>query len=583
MAFIQKPTSDRSVTIGLFAPCDPRIDDAARERAMNICVMTGKILQAITLPGLFAGKREKPGIYVASKVIQNEADADSVAAEFKKNGVEVIAIVPDTWFYPGKTAIALTSHVPAAPICCIAGNNAPKPGVVGVDAVVGAYSQTGRLCHAVIGNMPEYGQNPDFDDKSKAEIVDLVWAMVAAQWLKGKRIVACDTDSMQMETALNHVHATRKFLGVESVRESMKLFADMINKGGGYDHKELKELYKWTVDVQWKGKIYPDVEGICADKSPIYSNPGKVKPKALTAEHKAKLEEELKLYLILRNYMQSMNAIGGGWTSQLAWGSDKNGTPMACADIAEALFNSTFDHTGKKCAVPFATENDIQGLLTMTAYSALTGGEPVLFADYRKVYEPWEIQKKADELGIKLDPKAAYMLRGTIDMDNSGSGSLDWCKDSYLFEVYKHYFPGGGFSTGYVSPGGLQCQAGRLAYSDLTGMFTMISGEAESVELPMPIAESFCHASSYSWPHTWITFKHVPASITKYGCPANHMHMVQKLPTRRWQYFSDYTNILNFKWEGAPVFTENVDRMEPMLYRISGGETLSKMKVSGRL
>ena len=142
MAFIQKPTSDRSVTIGLFAPCDPRIDDAARERAMNICVMTGKILQAITLPGLFAGKREKPGIYVASKVIQNEADADSVAAEFKKNGVEVIAIVPDTWFYPGKTAIALTSHFPAAPICCIAGNNAPKPGVVGVDAVVGAYSQT---------------------------------------------------------------------------------------------------------------------------------------------------------------------------------------------------------------------------------------------------------------------------------------------------------------------------------------------------------------------------------------------------------------------------------------------------------
>ena len=86
-------------------------------------------------------------------------------------------------------------------------------------------------------------------------------------------------------------------------------------------------------------------------------------------------------------------------------------------------------------------------------------------------------------------------------------------------------------------------QSGRLAYSDL-------SGEAESVELPQPIAEAFCHASSYSWPHTWITFKEVPASITKYGCPANHMHMVRNLPTRRWQYFSDYTNVLNVKWEG---------------------------------
>ena len=99
---------------------------------------------------------------------------------------------------------------------------------------------------------------------------------------------------------------------------------------------------------------------------------------------------------------------------------------MACADIAEALFNSTFDHRGKKAAIPFATENDLQGLLTMVCYAALTGGEPILFADYRKVYEPWEIQKKADELGIELDPNADYMQRGTIDMDNSGSGSLDW-------------------------------------------------------------------------------------------------------------------------------------------------------------
>lgn len=582
MGFIQKPSSNSVPVIGIFAPCDPRIDDPSRERAQNICAMTGKVMSAIKLPGSFGGKAEKPGIYVSSRTVENEADADAVAYEFKKAGVDVIAIVPDTWFYPGKTAIALTAHFPTAPICCIAGNNAPKPGVVGVDAVVGAYAQTGRLCHAMIGNMPEVGQNPDFDDKSKAEIIDLVWAMTAAQWLKGKRFLAADTDSMQMETAMNHVHATRKFFGVESVRESMKLFSDMILKNGGYDPKELKELYKWTVDVQWKNKIYPDIESICAKKSPIYTDPSKVKAKPLTAEHKSKLEEELKLYLILRNYMKDLNCIGGGWTSQLAWGSDKKGTPMACADIAEALFNSTFDHKGKKSAIPFATENDVQGLLTMMCYSALTGGEPILFADYRKVYEPWEIQKKADELGIRLDPKSAYMLRGTIDMDNSGSGSLDWCKDSILFEVYKHYFPGGGFSTGYISPGGIECQAGRLAYSDLTGMFTMIQGEAESVELPQPIAEAFCHASSYAWPHTWITFKEVPASITKYGCPANHMHMVRNLPTRRWQYFSDYTNVQNFRWENTPEFTEGKDRMAPMLYRISGGESYAKMKISGR-
>ena len=577
MAYLQKP-SKGSTTIGLFAPCDPRIDDESRERCRNIVAMTAAILKKIKLP-----QGHKLGIYTASKVVQGEADADSVAQEFKANGVEAICIVPDTWFYPGKTAIALTSHFPrSTPIACIAGNNAPKPGVVGVDAVVGAYAQTGILCQAIIGNMPETGQNPEFDAKTQGEIIDLVWAMAAAAWLRGKRVLSVDTDSMQMETALNHVHAARKHLGIESTRESMKLFADMINANKGYDKAELNELYNWVTKKQWKDRIFTDTEKLCAKQKDIFTNPGKHKAPKLSKYHQEKLKEELKLYLILRDYMQSLNAIGGGWTSQLAWGSDLDGTPMACADIAEALFNSTFDHRGKKKTVPFATENDYQGMITQVVMSALTGGEPCLFADYRKVYEPWEIQKKADELGIEISPDELYMQLGTIDMDNSGSGSLDWCKESFLFEVFKHYFPGGGFSTGYISPGGIECFAGRLAYSDIHGTFTMISGEAVSVELPEKIAEAFCHASSYSWPHTWITFKDVPASITKYGCPANHMHMVQKLPMRRWQYFSDYTNVLNHHWEGVPAFREHRDRMEPMMYRIAGGETTVKLKLGGR-
>lgn len=578
MAFIQKPSSPGAPVIGLFAPCDPRIDDPSRVRAQNICEMTARILKRIRLP-----MGEKPGIYVADKPVQCEADADATAYEFKKAGVSVLAGVPDTWFYPGRSMMALTAHFPKdVPLCCIAGNNAPKPGVVGVDAAVGAYAQTGRLCHAVIGNMPETGSNPEFDAKTADEIVDLVWAMTAAAWLKGKRVMCADVDSMQMETAMNHVHAARRTLGLESTRESMKLFADMLNKDGGYDKDEFRKLKDWAINKQWKNRIYTDSEAIGAKRSPIYTQTAKHPPKPLNGKQIAKLEEELKLYLMIRDYMRSVNAIGGGWTSQLAWGSDLRGTPMACADIAESLFNSTFDHSGRKSAIPFATENDFQALITMTCYSALTGGEPVLFADFRKVYEPWEIQRKADELGVRLDVNSPYMQRGCIDMDNSGSGSLDWATESFLYEVYKHYFPGGGYSVGYLSPAGIQCMAGRMAYSDLTGTYTMIQAEAESVSLPDPVAESFCHASSYAWPHTFLSFKQVPASVAKYGCPANHIHMVQNLPRRRWQFFSDYTGILNFRWENTPAFTEGVDRMEPMLYRTAGGETNVKLRTGGR-
>src|SRR5580700_4947974 len=68
MAFIQEPSSAAVPVIGLFAPCDPRIDDQARERARNITVMTAKILKAISLPG-----GEKPGIYVANQTVERES------------------------------------------------------------------------------------------------------------------------------------------------------------------------------------------------------------------------------------------------------------------------------------------------------------------------------------------------------------------------------------------------------------------------------------------------------------------------------------------------------------------------------
>jgi L-fucose isomerase len=282
--------------------------------------------------------------------------------------------------------------------------------------------------------------------------------------------------------------------------------------------------------------------------------------------------------------MKDINAIGGGWTGQLAWGSDRRGVPLATADIAEALFNSSEDHTGKKAVIPFATENDNQGLLTMIAYCFLSGGEPTLFMDFRKVYEPWEIEKNAKEL--KLDLKRLknepWMLRGFIDGNNSGSASLDYAKKHYLFKAVAYYFPGLGFSVGFVSPKGIKGLVGRLAYSDLSGMFTMVQDEAESQELPPAFAERVCHASDYSWPHTFLTFDHIPSRDAKVGMPANHIHMVMHLPRRRWQHFSDYNMILNYHWENTPEYTEGLDRPQPMLWRLNGGETAAKMIQAAR-
>lgn len=567
-------------TLGVFVPCDPRIDEESRTRAFNIGQMTAALLaKRLRLPD-----GSPPNIFTCSRLVDSERTADAGAQEMKEAGVRGIFIVPDTWFFPGKTAMALTAHfAPSLPLACVGGNNAPKPGVVGIDALVGAYAQTGRLCPMVIGTMPETGMNPEFDAKTQEEVVDLAYAMLTRVALQGKRFLAVDTDSMQMETALNHVHAARRFFGLESTRESMKLFADMLRKQGGYAAAELKALRNWVVDVKFKGRIFVNSEDIKKNGRAILTGKN-IKAPALSEADKAKLDEGLALYLIIRNYMRDVNAVGGGWTSQLAWGSDRRGIPLSTADIAESLFNSTEDHTGKKTVVPFATENDIQALLTMIAYCYLSGGKPTLFMDFRKVYEPWEIEKNAKALGLDLKKFKAepWMERGFIDGDNSGSGSLDYGEKWFLFKAVEYYFPGLGFSVSYLSPKGIKGVAGRVAYSDLGGMFTMVQDEAQSVELPAPLAERVCHASDYTWPHTFLTFDHVPASQAKMGMPANHFHMVTGLPRRRWQHFSDYANILNYRWENAPEYVEGLDRPLPMLYRINAGETAAKMLLAGR-
>lgn len=52
----------------------------------------------------------------------------------------------------------------------------------------------------------------------------------------------------------------------------------------------------------------------------------------------------------------------------------------------------------------------------------LSGGNPPLFMDLRKVWEAWEIRELAGKLGIEdMDPSADWVTKGLID----GSGGIN--------------------------------------------------------------------------------------------------------------------------------------------------------------
>ena len=561
----KKPGS--TVTFGVCAACDPRIDEASRTRTANIIrILADIIAREVKMPD---GKSVK--VVWSPVLIDGEPQADIVASQFKEAGVQAIVCTPDTWAFPQLTFMSLLAHFPKdLPVNITCGNSAPKPGVVYAHALNGALAQSGRLTHLNVGSWPDAGPKPQPTPQTINALVDWCYAAMTFAGLKGRRVVVFGHDSMGMETALAHVLPTRRAFGIEITRLDMKLLSDMVQKGA-YNAKELKNLIGWL-----KKHL-----GARLDLS--------------QQDAEKKLELSMALYLVMRDLMKDLNAVGGGFMNQLEWASDRRGAPLPICDMGESLFNSSFDHRGKKPPLPFATEADVQGLLTMLFTNWLSGGNPPLFMDFRKVWEQWELKERAKELDVKLTEKDVWAERGFVDGDNSGSASLDWAGkpgdsvESIMKKVSMpgaelYYFPGGGNSVSFVTPGGIHGIASRLAFSELSGMFSLVWDEAMTIDLPEKMSQYIANSSNVTWPHTWVVPSYAAMSEYKQYAPANHFHMIWNLSVARLQYWMDLTNVLSVApWQARPCHIEGVDRPQPLLYLLNGGEASTKrLRAGGR-
>jgi len=553
--------------IGIFAAGDPRIDAQSRERCQNIVEMT-----ANTISGKVLLPDKSPVPVVYSKIlVDSEPQADIVAQQFRKAGVDILICVPDTWAFPQLTTISLMQQFPKeTPINITCGNCAPKPGVVYAQATNGAISQFGKLCTLNVGNWPDTGMKPKMSAQTANDLIDWCYAAVTKVALRGRRVVCFGHDSMGMETALMNILPARNTFGLEVTRLDMKLLSDMLAKEA-YDKTELAELRGW-----------------------MNKNLGKRLELADEAASE-KYNQSLAMYLIVRNLMEELKGVAGGFMGQLEWGSDFRGITLAVPDMMESLFNSTFDHNGPKAPIAYATENDFQGMLTMLFMTWLSGGNPPLFMDFRKVWEGWEIQELADKIGVKVDKKADYITKGLVHGNNSGSAAFDWAakpgtsasaimKKLLMLPANNEYFPGGGNSVTFMTPAGIEGIASRMAYSELTGMFSMIWDQASTTELPEKLMQAICESADYIWPHTFVVPKYASMVEYKQYPPANHLHMTWNLPVARLQHWMDLTNVLSVApWAARPRFIEGVDRPQPLVHLINGGEAAYKKMMSSRL
>src|SRR3989304_5647483 len=91
-----KAASRAPVTFGVFATCDPRVDEASRRRSRNIVGMTAEVIaEGVKMPD------GRPVRVVWSPVlVDGERQADIVAQQFRGAGVDAIVCAPDTWAFP---------------------------------------------------------------------------------------------------------------------------------------------------------------------------------------------------------------------------------------------------------------------------------------------------------------------------------------------------------------------------------------------------------------------------------------------------------------------------------------------------
>jgi len=553
--------------VGVFVAGDPRIDAYSRQRCRNVCQMVADTLaERVKLPD---GSPVK--VVWTPILVDGEPQADLVAKQFQDAGVKVLVCAPDTWAFPQLSVISLLQQFPKdTPINFTCGNSGPKPGVVFSHAVNGALAQYGRLSHLNVGTWPDTGLNPVMTEGTAQALVDWAYAAITTQAFKGRRVVIFGHDSMGMETALGHIIPTRHQFGIEITRLDMKLLADMLSKKA-YDAEELKAL-RGFVDSHLGKRL-----------------------ELRDAVDSERFNQSLALYLITRDLLRDLGAVGGGFMSQLEWGSDLRGIPLPVADAMESFFNSTFDHTGRKAPTPFATEADVQGLLTMLFMSSLTAGNPPLFMDFRKVWEHWELETLAEKIGFTLPENELWVQKGLVDGDNSGSASLDWATkpgasvDEIMARVSMpladdEYFPGMGNSITFKSPGGLTGIAGRLTFSSLSGIFSMSWDEVSTAEVPEPLASALCDLTNNTWPHTFVVPRYATMGEYKHYPPANHLHMVQGLAPARLEYWMDLNNVLSVTpWAARPAHIEGTDRPTPLLYLMNGGENNAKLMLGRKL
>ncbi len=450
-------------------------------------------------------------VVISHTCIGNAAEAADCAEQFARENVGVSLTVTPCWCY-GSETIDLT---PAIPKAIWGFNGTERPGAVYLAAALAGHNQFGYPAFGIYGRDVQDSGDQTIPEDVQAKLIQFARAGLAVASMKGTSYLAMGGVSMGIAGSMVDGDFLRDYLGMRPEFVDMTEFVRRMDKGI-YDKDEYTRALAWVKENCPEG----------ADKNPE----GKVR----TREEKDKdWEQSVQMALIARDLMvgnpklaemgykeeaRGHNALAGGFQGQRQWTDHfPNG------DFLEAILTTSFDWNGVRQPYMVATENDALNGISMLFGHLLTGGTAQLFADVRTYWSPEAVQRVT---GYTLEGTAS---NGCLHLINSGPAALDWTGEQTgsdgkptlkpWTEITQdeaqacisatkwcpsmtEYFPGGGWSTDFLTRGGIPCTMFRVNLVKGLGPVLQIA-EGETIDLPQHVHDILDERTNPTWPTTW--------------------------------------------------------------------------------
>jgi L-fucose isomerase len=521
--------------IGIRPTIDGRqggIRESLEEKTMNLAKSVAKLIES----NLKNGDGSPVQCVIADSTIGRVGESAACATKFEREGVGSTITVTSSWNY-GSETMDMNPHYPKA----VWGfNGTERPGAVYLAAVLAAHSQKGLPAFGIYGRDVQDISNNSIPDDVAEKLLRFARAAQTVASMRSQSYLAIGGTCMGIAGSMVNPDFFQKYLGMRNESVDSTEILRRIQEGI-YDHDEYEKAMAWTE------KYCKVNEGVDINRE----------EKQKDREGKDKdWEFVVKMTIIIRDLMIGNprleelgfkeeaighNAIVGGFQGQRQWTDF-----LPNGDFSETILNSSFDWNGIREAFTFATENDSLNGVSMLFGHLLTN-KAQMFSDVRTYWSPESVKRVT---GKELTGKAA---NGIIHLINSGATTLDatgkqrlngepamkepWnineteveaCLEATKWSpANRDYFRGGGYSSTFLSEGGMPVTMCRLNLVDGVGPVLQIA-EGWTVELDPEVFDIINKRTDRTWPTTWFVpritgkgpFKDVYSVMNNWG--ANH-------------------------------------------------------------